>query len=57
MKRTLLLAGAVGPALGAAAPCAPALAQDWPAKPITLVMRFPPGGGTNGGSRVRWRRS
>ncbi len=34
-------------AVGVAAVAAPALADDWPAKPITIVVAYPAGGGTD----------
>ena len=42
MNRKTFLAAAIGAALSIAAGAA--LAQPYPAKPITLVIPFPPGG-------------
>lgn len=39
-------------ALAAAALCGSAVAQQWPAKPITMVVPFPPGGPTDMVARV-----
>jgi tripartite-type tricarboxylate transporter receptor subunit TctC len=44
VNRRLLLATV---AIAASASCSSAFAQAWPAKPIRLVVPFPPGGGTD----------
>ncbi|HMG79988.1 MAG TPA: tripartite tricarboxylate transporter substrate-binding protein, partial [Xanthobacteraceae bacterium] len=35
---------------------APAAAQDWPTRPVTMVVPFPPGGGTDVLGRIIGRR-
>src|ERR1700739_1411327 len=54
----LSLAGTVAILVGAG--CiglpAPAAAQDWPSRPVTMVVPFPPGGGTDVLGRIVGRR-
>ncbi len=38
------------------APLGPAAAQDWPTRPVTMVVPFPPGGGTDVLGRIVGRR-
>jgi len=45
LSRRLLLGGSV------AALAAPAYAQGWPSRPITLVVGYPPGGQTDFAAR------
>jgi len=47
MYRRRLLAAALGATPIAAAPFAVARGQDYPARPVRLVVGFPPGGGTD----------
>ena len=50
MRRIML--GATALFLYAASAVFPAAAQDWPARPITIVMGFPPGSGTDVVARI-----
>ena len=47
-----ILAGAMALFLYAASAAFPAAAQDWPTRPITIVMGFPPGSGTDVVARI-----
>ncbi|MGX9961799.1 Bug family tripartite tricarboxylate transporter substrate binding protein [Roseomonas sp. F4] len=47
MHRRTLLAAAAGLALAS-----PAIAQNWPSRPIRLVIPYPPGGGTDIAGRI-----
>ena len=49
-RRTLI--AAIAASIGALGLSAPAFAQPWPAKPITLIVPFPAGGATDVISRV-----
>jgi tripartite-type tricarboxylate transporter receptor subunit TctC len=53
-RHTFALAAATLLALGCA--IAPAAAQDWPARAVTMVVPFPPGGGTDVLGRIIGRR-
>lgn len=50
MRRILL--GATALFLYAASAVFPAAAQDWPTRPINIVMGFPPGSGTDVVARI-----
>ena len=52
MTSTRRAAFALAIAIGTAALAGPALAQGFPNRPVTLVVPFPPGGGTDTGGRV-----
>jgi tripartite-type tricarboxylate transporter receptor subunit TctC len=47
-----IITGAAALFLTAAAAVLPAAAQDWPTRPITIVMGFPPGSGTDVVARI-----
>jgi tripartite-type tricarboxylate transporter receptor subunit TctC len=49
--------GAIGAALASALLCgSPAAAESWPARPLTMVVPFAPGGGTDVLGRIVGRR-
>jgi tripartite-type tricarboxylate transporter receptor subunit TctC len=52
MKRTVWLIACALTLAGVAA-AAPALAQNWPTRPITLVVPFAPGGGVDVSARIQ----
>ena len=54
MGRTLTFAAAT--LVAATCTALPAAAQDWPTRPVTMVVPFPPGGGTDVLGRIVGRR-
>ena len=51
-RRRAVLASAVAVAIGLSLPAVTVKAQDWPAKPVVVVVPFPPGGPTDSASRI-----
>ena len=47
MTRMRILAVAFAIAVTASGASLPVAAQDWPTRPVTMVVPFPPGGGTD----------
>jgi tripartite-type tricarboxylate transporter receptor subunit TctC len=51
-RRTVLALAALPALMSAALLCGPASAQTWPARTVTIVVPFPPGGGPDVAARV-----
>ncbi len=51
-RRLLLSVLSAAAALSLVLPAAPAVAQSWPTKPVTIIVSFPPGGDTDALARV-----
>ena len=56
MIQVYMFALTVASLLAASRAIAPAAAQDWPTRPVTMVVPFPPGGGTDVLGRIIGRR-